>query len=652
MKHPLKLFIQSLDLTYKRSTISIPFKEVSYFYGQMGAGKSSIARLIDYCLGGGFDLTPALQSEFVSATLHLLINDKPVSFERPRDSNKIHASWEDASGKSDIIIPARKPEGIVIPDSNVEVLSDLIFWLSDIIPPKVTRSKSRETTELNRLSFRDILWYCYLDQDSFDNNFFNLDADANIFKKYKSQDVLRYLLGFHQDQVVSLESQLQELHFEKTQIELAAKTLAEALAESDASSEEDLKALIDGKEKAIAQLSERIDLIRSEKLPIPHGADILREQARSMTDEISSLEDAIFQVANNIDKDQRHVNEITTLGIKIKRVAVARAVLGGVNFESCPRCAQNLPHRLEGECTVCGQQEPTEGALNLDYNILEQDAKDRIDELEETIKRHKDQLRRMRRRIEELTERKKLIDLQLSQLMKEYDSAYLSSSLVLERERAELGQQIMNLNRLIQLPRKVDLMRKQASEINVEEIKIRKKLEEARKGAQADTGNIKKLSGLFLDCLVRAGVPGITFQNEVEISYKDFLPKITDPEFGDITVTSFANLSSGGKKTLFKSCFALAVHRLSAEIGASLPTLLIIDSPMKNISERENVQQFEGFHKLLYELLQEELLGTQLIIIDKEHYQPEDNFKLGYSSRHMKPDSDEFPPLIPYYRSL
>ena len=80
-----------------------------------------------------------------------------------------------------------------------------------------------------------------------------------------------------------------------------------------------------------------------------------------------------------------------------------------------------------------------------------------------------------------------------------------------------------------------------------------------------------------------------------------------------------------------------------------LPTILIIDSPMKNISERENVEQFREFHKMLYELASGELKDTQFIMIDKECLPPK-NININWSSRHMKPMDEAHPPLIRYYR--
>jgi len=73
---------------------------------------------------------------------------------------------------------------------------------------------------------------------------------------------------------------------------------------------------------------------------------------------------------------------------------------------------------------------------------------------------------------------------------------------------------------------------------------------------------------------------------------------------------------------------------------------------MKNISERENRAQFEGFHRLLYELASGELGDTQFILIDKEYCPPEceKKFTRTLVARHMKVDDKNEPPLITYYR--
>lgn len=644
----LSIHLEQLVLTFKGSTEILPLSHVTYFYGQMGAGKSSIAKLIDYSLGGGLDLSPALQLEFVSASLHLIINGTQVSIERFRDSDQVHCSWKDITGSNDIVLPARMPVGIVIPETEVEVLSDFLFWLSGLKPPRVRKSRLKENSELGRLSIRDLLWYCYLDQDSFDSDFFHLGDDTNPFKKYKSRDVLRFILGFHQEEVSELESELQRLHLLKLELNGTAKSLQNALVQANVAGEKEILSAIDVLKIEAQSIQVQLESLRIERYDVPHGTELLKSKARDLAYEIEALQDAIPEVGRTIEQDTRHKNEILMLGIKVQRVAAARAVLAGVEFQACPRCAQSLPHRNEDDCRVCGQKEPESGVSNVSMDVVSQDAKSRISELEESINLHTEQLRRMQRRIEELDAARKKVDNEITRAMESYDSAYLSNALTLERRRAEIIQEISNLERLLIFPRKVAEILQQVDSTQAEESRVRRELEEARKGAESDLSNLIRLQDLFLDCLLKAKLPGITDEHIVSIRATDFLPIVYHPDTGEFAVTSFANLSSGGKKTLFKACFALAIHRLAIEVGAILPNLLIIDSPMKNISERENKLQFESFYNLVYDLATGELNQTQFILIDKEFHEPDALLGPEVQFRHMMPDSTDFPPLIPY----
>jgi hypothetical protein len=207
----MKFRLQSLTLALRRDTVKIEFADVSYFWGQMGAGKTSIVRLVDYCLGGNIQLTPAMQNEFEGATLELILAGGTLLIERPRDADRVIATWSEDGSDYRLTLPARKAEGEVLPGTDVENLSDLLFRLSGIKPPKVRKSKLKEDSDSARLSIRDLLWYCYLDQDEIDSSFFHLDEDAPFYMRNKSRDVLRYVVGFHDEHVAELEAQLDQL---------------------------------------------------------------------------------------------------------------------------------------------------------------------------------------------------------------------------------------------------------------------------------------------------------------------------------------------------------------------------------------------------------------------------------------------------------
>lgn len=647
----MNLRLVHLDLVARLAQERIEFEDFSYFYGEIGAGKSTIARLIDYCLAGKLTMTPALQSEFVSATLVLDVGTVRLSLTRERGSDQIVASWPTIAGDEYVVVPARRPGGIVVPGTQVEVLSDLLFHLNGEKPPRVRRSSLRDDSELERLSIRDLLWYCYLDQDSIDSNFFHLDAEAETFRRLKSRNVLRYLLGIHQERVAELEVELEDVRRERVEKESAAKALQSSLNEAGISSEAEIANRLTTLEAAARRLTDQIATVRAEKRSlVGHAMDRLRREGSRLAGELEAVEDTEREIEEAIRLDRRHRNEIMALSTKVQRIGGARAVLNGVEFVRCPRCAQALPERSEGDCTVCGQPEPELRSSEVESERTKADIAARSSELDDVIDRQTVQLAALRRRKADLLDEKSDVDRRLDEASRDYDSSYLSSALEMEREHAAAIEEHRFLSRLRFLPSKVDQLKERARELLVVESTIRDELRELRAASEKDLTNVDALKELFLDCLLRSNLPGFSESDVVRLSPPSFLPDVINPVSGDLAVTSFATQGSGGKKTLFKCCFALAVHRLAASIDAPLPPLLIIDSPMKNISERENRAQFEGFHRLLYELATDELAGTQFILIDKEFCPPPPDLAVNVNARHMRVDSTDEPPLIPYYR--
>ncbi len=91
---------------------------------------------------------------------------------------------------------------------NVFGFSDLALALLGIDVIKVRKRSYDQDSSLVRLSFRDILEFVYLDQDHLDSDFFLLDQPI---RKEKSQDALRYFVGYMSERLNDLQNELQEL---------------------------------------------------------------------------------------------------------------------------------------------------------------------------------------------------------------------------------------------------------------------------------------------------------------------------------------------------------------------------------------------------------------------------------------------------------
>ena len=381
----MRLRLKKLHLDLRKSIERIDLQGTVYFYGPIGSGKSSIGRLIDYCLGGSYEWTPALQAEMVSAALELSINDVPLTLHRDKGSNQVVATWQEDNETLQVLIPAKTGTNEVLPNLGVVVLSDLLFYLAKEEPPYVRRRKGRPDERLERLSFRDLFRYCYLDQTGMDSVFFRLDSENNAIRA-KSVDALRYILGYRTEQVAEMESRLQEVREQRLALLSGAQALAKALIDAglDDVNAYDLK--IESTKAEIDRARVAAEMARQQRSPAPHAAEQLREQARRLAQEQIALEQASLDIDFRIVELERHTNELQMLSVRFQRTATARMVLGGVDFSSCPRCTQTLPKREAGLCLVCGQPEHiTEAVGVLGETVVNEDLRARQAELKETL---------------------------------------------------------------------------------------------------------------------------------------------------------------------------------------------------------------------------------------------------------------------------
>lgn len=656
----MKITINQLSLVCKKEIIDIPFsKNITYFYGKMGAGKSTILQLIDFCLGNELVETPALQQEFIGAQLGLNLGDYSVLINRDKGTNQVHVEWESNSTKEkiNVLVPINSDKNTksIIPNTDITRLSDLLFYLGGYNPPRVRKSKKREDTELIRLSFRDLMWYCYLNQDEIDSSFFHLEREAHNFKKLKSRDVMRLILGYHQENVAQLESELFDIRQKKTNLSGTAKQIGVFLEDNNIGNAESINEEIKKLDEELKKIMLQLDNIdASLKENYQHPVDELKNEARSYAIILDELNSSIHDIEMQIAQRKRLLGEFAAANLKVSRSLEARKTLLDVSFSSCPECGNDIKERIKktNECSLCLQpyEQNTENNNN-NISVLKTDLTSRYNELTDSIERLNYQKDNMIKKLSILEREKVILDEKIQEVQKDYDSIFLAKAKGLERKVGELKSEKESYKKLLPLTKKVTELQNEADELTVDEERLKRNLNEARSKAEEDTTNLDKLKEYFLDNLINVGLPGITKSDIVSISTKDFIPRVHTSNKDDLFETEFSNLGSGGKKTIFKCCFILAIHRLAAERNVPLPSLLMIDTPMKNISERENEDIFKGFYNFLYELFEKELIQTQLILVDKEFFSPPKTVNhLIIHSKHMTPDDPKYPPLIRYYK--
>lgn len=641
----MKVRLRRLQIT-TRSTIEVLdfATTVTFLYGPVGTGKSTVARLVDYCFGGDLERTPAIQQEFVSVRLSASLGDSACTFERSAtDTQVVRVSWSGVEGTLESVNAPLSASASPIIGDDVYNLSDLLFRLCGVTPIKVRQRSRDPDSPMVRLSFRDVWWYCYLDQTHLDSSFFRLE---DTFRGRKSQDAMRFFTGLHSERLSQLEAEHFRLIDEQQVKREAVRQIRQFMARFELGTELDLAGQIDQASRELAGAEERrrqLELDREARL---HPTDPMRQQLRTMGAQVDELSAAIGATERAMAEQRALRAELITTKVKADRAEQAGRLLEGAHYSKCPECGTDVSQRTatQGICVLCGSA-IAPAASSLELEAMRRELNDRIDQIADSIERRERALGRSIRQLEQLRAAKSELDRTLQHELARYDSAFVESVRGLDREAATLTERLRSLARLQEMPRAVDELEQQAGALQGEIDRVRSSLEEeGRRLRQADA-NASAIAERFKAIMISVGFPGVDEGDEVIIDTRGWRPLVVhgSQEWG------FWDAGSGGKKTLFNVCYALALHEVARERAMPVPNVLVIDSPTKNISQDENPELVLRLYREIYRVAsQSNGDGTQFLLIDSDLVLPEEPLP-GFVSRHMAGASDA-PSLIPYYQ--
>ena len=194
------------------------------------------------------------------------------------------------------------------------------------------------------------------------------------------------------------------------------------------------------------------------------------------------------------------------------------------------------------------------------------------------------------------------------------------------------------------MPRAISELEGQAGASQGRIDQLRSAIEDERRRLRIGDENTRAIAEKFKTIMLKVGFPGVSDQDDVVLEPRNWKPIIvhSEQEWG------YWDTGSGGKKTLFNVCYALAVHEVARERGMPVPNILIIDSPTKNISEDENPELVKSLYREIYRFgADRNGIGTQFLLIDSDLIEPETELT-GFAQRRMAGEQDA-PSLISYY---
>jgi hypothetical protein len=647
----MKFKLGKLTLVNRRSIEEVVFaNRVSFFHGEMGAGKSSIPALIDYCLGGSLTHTPALQSELVSVALNLTLGDNDVVLERtPGDRSTIVVSWQTATGDRFQCAAPLAAQPAAIFGEQVRNFSDLILHLLGIGVIKVRKRTSDPDSTMVRLSIRDILEFVYLDQDHLDSDFFLLDIPI---RREKSQDAIRYFVGYMSEKLSTLENQLQTLRQSQRAKREAVAQIHQFLQRFDFASEDKLTYELKALNDEALTLQTELASLQAGGVPAEFVADEERQRLDELTLEVGTLRDALVDLRTRIATQDGLESELISLKFKAARTATAQAILADAAFEACPACGTATTPVTKARiacCYLCKTPDADQRGLEAtEIDVIRQDLDARIADLKQSTARHRRALRPLEEKLAvRIAERAALED-RASATVCTYESQFLARTRQHENRLSAIRERTSLLEKIRKMPAEIESVLAEADAMAGPIETLRRQIEEEQGTLLTAEANYKAIEKNYKEILLAIHFPAFTEKEEVVINRRTLIPEIMQGDAPGRSWTYY-DAGSGGKKTLLKICFALALHKTAAESGLPVPRFLMIDSPMKNITPDVNKDVFRNFYTELYRLLAGPLKDWQLIMVDQTYEAPPTQVQPS-THRLMLRDDPKNPPLISYYR--
>ncbi len=176
------------------------------------------------------------------------------------------------------------------------------------------------------------------------------------------------------------------------------------------------------------------------------------------------------------------------------------------------------------------------------------------------------------------------------------------------RTREALG----NTNNLLKLYENLHRYQRSVNEINAEIATVRAAIASEMGAMSHAQQMVKEIEETFLTILRRVGVPGVGHSERVRMDPTNWIPWVTNDAAPE-DEWDYIQASSGGRRVLFVVCYAIALHIVAERNNLPLPTLLMIDTPVKNVERDINRELVQKMQEVIF-LVADRFKLTQVIL--------------------------------------
>lgn len=610
------LQLKKLVLVGRDKNYEVIFKNgINIIYGDSDTGKSSILNLIDYALGGSeIDLYQEIETHGKFVLLELKLKNEIYTIKRDIFSPQSYIEvYQSSLDEMDSVFPKEYSSSFST-EGPAGYFSNFLLTALNIPLINIKQSPSKDSSNLHRLSFRDIFKYCYLDQDDVGSKSI-LDA-KNFPVAVKNKETFKFIHNVLDSQITEIENQISKLTNEKLSLEKEYETLNKFFRETQIDTKEKLISDKNIHELEIKELEEKLNQINIMMQSDTEFEGALRVEVHSEEVEINKLIQKRNVLLNQLEQYTKLKKEYEINYEKFKlSLDVKKSISKNFNRTSnCPLCNSLMElkfseHRLENYDNE---------TLKIELNSL----RNKIKELQNLIELTRFEIETIDNESHEknhnLDKNKKLLDFKVN----EYISPYLSQRDLLFSMKNSIFEKIDRIKYLLKLRNQIEKIIESINQTNSNIKELKDELIELKANAPSVNGvlaNISQNLSEFLNFIPIKNPYGI------RISEKTFLPVVRDRDY--------IKLTSGGLRTLVSIGYLFALLKNSFYSNTQFPSLLMIDTIGKyigktsiegeinqeetDITNNEEALDDPTKYKRIYEYLNS--LSAEARLIGKEH---------------------------------
>ncbi|QOV41248.1 AAA family ATPase [Streptomyces ferrugineus] len=540
------LFVKQVVINSTGGVRTLDFAHpVVCVYGPIDTGKTTLVDCIKYPLGLPVDWRQVPSERLTSVTVHLRIEGMDIALRRSTiaDTGTVELI-SPYDGKAEELLDVT-PQ----PDSDRRVVGEALLdllGLSELFAPPTAVALLGNGA---RLTFAQLYALNYLSQDMVDGTE-SVRGQANTAQSYKT--IVELVLGLIDAEMRVLTARRDDLGQTVSQFKRRTETISEFLTGS------------------AAELEEELTRSRSEERDTLTALEELKGRMRAVTTFADPLRQRVAALEGTHSR-AREEEKAAQAALSLAQRAIQRAQQPGTDpVLHCPSCRQALTGRVvpEGACALC-LSELDPGVRDAVVQAAEAalaTAQQRAIEAAKTAGEAQDALAQARAELEERTR------LEIGPLAGQIEQ--LSAAHAGARTRTGmLERQLDPHRRLLELQRALRTAEEELRGVR-EDIKTRKNL---LSGRQTTLAEIEEQFSAIIDGLSLPNEPG------ARIDHNSLLPKV---RAGKLTKVGH------GVRTAINVAYRMTFLSHALVTGATdLPSLLIIDSPRKNVGYGDEDQQ-------------------------------------------------------------